>query len=492
MYDVEEIQRLYEKYGSMRRVAREMKISRNTVSKYLKRVKEFRKGKKPELIYKESASYTRIPQATVERIYSLLEENKSKSVKLRLTAKKIWHIVISEGHNLSYTSVKRIVRKWKEKNTLIHDIYIEQVPKIGKRAEFDWGYTPLIINGVKRMYPTAFMVLNKSLYRYARVFEKETNLEVVQSHVDFFNEIGGVPESVFYDNLKVVVDDPRERKINARFLEFASFYGFTPIPCNPVSPNEKGTDEETVGFVRNWCFSERNEFDSLEQANEYLKEKLCEINSNHVYKRELAPIEGIKVEKAHLKPLPTSTYNNYIVEKRMISKYSTVMFERNHYSVPESCKARSVILKIYPSKIEMVDSQHVIATHRRIRSKGEYSIQITHYLSTLKRKPRALENSRAFQTLSERLRTLYDKYYTRNVRDFIEILFLLKKYEEEKITNAIDELLGYGIIPTYETLKNVLEQKPNPQQEEFEYPSLKIEIGEPSVYDALIESVNHE
>ena len=115
MYDVKEIQRLYEKYGSMRRVAREMKISRNTVSKYLKRVNEFRMGKKSKIIYKESASYTRIPQATVERIHSLLEENKSKSVKLRLTAKKIWYIVISEGHNLSYTSVKRIVRKWKER-----------------------------------------------------------------------------------------------------------------------------------------------------------------------------------------------------------------------------------------------------------------------------------------------------------------------------------------------------------------------------------------
>ncbi len=170
----------------------------------------------------------------------------------------------------------------------------------------------------------------------------------------------------------------------------------------------------------------------------------------------------------------------------MISKYSTVMFERNHYSVPESCKARSVLLKVYPDKIEMVDSQEVIATHKRIHSKGQYSIEITHYLSTLKRKPGALRNSRAFQTLSTKLRTMYDKYYTKNTREFIEMLFLLKKYEEEKIIKAIDELFSYGIIPTYDTLKNVLEQKPTPQDEEFEYASLKIEIGEPSVYDSLV------
>ena len=137
MYDVKEIQRLYEEYGSMRKVAREMKISRNTVSKYLKRVKEFRSGKKSKVIYKEGANYKKIPSNTIKRIHELLNENKSKSVKLRYTAKKIWQMIISEGHNLSYTSTKRIVKKWKEKHTLIHDVYIEQVPKVGKRAEFD-------------------------------------------------------------------------------------------------------------------------------------------------------------------------------------------------------------------------------------------------------------------------------------------------------------------------------------------------------------------
>ncbi len=56
----------------------------------------------------------------------------------------------------------------------------------------------------------------------------------------------------------------------------------------------------------------------------------------------------------------------------------------------------------------------------------------------------------------------------------------------------MEKLFGYGIIPTYEALKNILEQKPDPQYEEFEYPSLKIKAGDPAVYDALIEGVCHE
>ena len=73
MYDVKEIQRLYEEYGSMRKVAREMRISRNTVSKYLKRLKEFRSGKKPKVIYKVGANYRRIPQTTIKRIHDLIQ-----------------------------------------------------------------------------------------------------------------------------------------------------------------------------------------------------------------------------------------------------------------------------------------------------------------------------------------------------------------------------------------------------------------------------------
>lgn len=320
MYDVMEIKRLYEKYGSIRKTAREMGISGNTVSKYLIRSEEFGRGNIHNITHRKSSNYFRISDKAVMRIEELLEDNRDKPVKLRFTAKKIWYIIVSEGYDISCTSVKRIVKRWKSRNTLINEVYIEQVPKIGKRAEFDWGYTPLIINGVKGKYPTAFMVLNKSLYRYAKVFEKETSLELVQAHVDFFNEIGGVPADLFYDNLKIVVDDSKTKKINKRFLEFASFYNFTPIPCNPASPNEKGTDEETVGFVRNWCFSERNEFDSLKQANEYLKEKLHQINSGHVYKRELFPIEGLAEEREHLKPLPAAVYNNYTIVSRMIWK----------------------------------------------------------------------------------------------------------------------------------------------------------------------------
>ncbi|MGE4547315.1 MAG: hypothetical protein AB7E28_06030, partial [Desulfurella sp.] len=48
-----------------------------------------------------------------------------------------------------------------------------------------------------------------------------------------------------------------------------------------------------------------NNFDSLYDANKYLKDKLCEINSMHVYKRELTPKDGLINEQDFLNPLPS-------------------------------------------------------------------------------------------------------------------------------------------------------------------------------------------
>jgi len=74
----------------------------------------------------------RIPGKITMRIDELLKDNSSKPVKLKFAAKKIWYIVVSEGYDISYTSVKRIVRRWKSRNTPIHDVYIEQVQEVGK------------------------------------------------------------------------------------------------------------------------------------------------------------------------------------------------------------------------------------------------------------------------------------------------------------------------------------------------------------------------
>jgi len=480
VYEVKEIQRLYQEKGSIKEVVRVTSISRNTVRKYLRRIEKAKTGKIEEVVKRKPTVFKRrtITEEIVNKIISLLEENKSKPANLQFTAKKIWHMVTEKGHSISYTSVKRIVRKWKEENGL-RKVFIAQQPD-GKRAEFDWGYVELIINREKKKYPAAYMVLNKSLYRYSKVFERESSLEVVQAHIDFFNQIGGVPPQIYYDNMKVVKD---RKNLNKNFVKFATFYGFSPKVCNPYSPQEKGTDEESVGYVRNWVFSERNEFNSLKEANEYLKQSMKKINNSPVSKRKDIPVEGIKEEK--LNRLPSSSYNNYTFEERAISRYSLISLDNNSYSVPEDYPGRRIKLKVYTDHIEMLRENNIVATHKRLGGKNKYSIKIEHYLDTLRKKPGALAHSRAFQALNKTLKTLYNRYYTTREREFIMLLQLFNEYKEKDVCEKIKKLFENGIIPTHDIMKNILEQK-EIRQPGFEY-SLNIHIdhGEPSIYDKL-------
>ncbi|WP_287006295.1 hypothetical protein [Desulfurella sp.] len=108
-------------------------------------------------------------------------------------------------------------------------------------------------------------------------------------------------------------------------------------------------------------------------------------------------------------------------------------------------------------------------------------MDITHYLDTMKRKPRALANSRAFETLNATLKALFNRYYSTNPKDFIEILSLAKSYEDEHLEKSIKALMQSGVIPTFETIKNFLEQKDIQQTESFYYPGITIDTVEPCI-----------
>jgi len=232
MADISRIVDLYDLYKSYRRVARELKISRNTVKKYVLKVKD--------------------------------------------------------------SSVKNEVARWKRTNAP-REVFILQEPRVGQRAEFDWREVTLSIGGTWQKLNLAVFVLPFSLYRFARLYHRSIHLEVVQAHIEFFHEVGSVPESIFYDRMAKVYDS-QKGQFNDKFLELSMHFGFHPCVCNPASPNEKGTDEESVGYVRRATFGERSMFASLREATQWLKIRLGEINTHPVYRRSKVPVQGLDQE----------------------------------------------------------------------------------------------------------------------------------------------------------------------------------------------------
>ena len=137
-------------------------------------------------------------------------------------------------------------------------------------------------------------------------------------------------------------------------------FGFQPCVCNPASPNEKGTDEESVGYVRRATFGEMSSFASINEATEWLKMRLVEINGHPVYRRSNVPVQGLDQERALMHPLPTLEFENYELKRATISRYSLVKFDGNFNSIPDTYRPRYITLKILMDRIEFLDGNAIM------------------------------------------------------------------------------------------------------------------------------------
>jgi len=468
MADISRINDLYELCKSYKKVARELNISRNTARKYVHQVKDVQDGLAHEILPKERKIIqpSRVLTEPVrEKIRQHLESNLDHPRKQRLTAKRIWELLVRDGHKIGYTSVKDEVARWKRTNSP-REVFILQEPRVGQRAEFDWGEVTLSIRGVWMKFYLAVFVLPFSLYRFARLYHHSTRLEVIAAHNEFFHEIGSVPETIFYDRMAVVYDS-RKQQFNDNFLEFSMHSGFRPCVCNPASPNEKGTDEESVGYVRRTTFGERSTFASLDEATQWLKIRLVEINTHPVYRRPNAPVQGLAQEQDQMHPLPTLEYENYELKRAAISRYSLVKCDGNFYSVPDTYRPRQITLKVMVDKITLLDGNDAIASHRRLAGKQQYSMNITHYIKTFHRKPGALPNARVLAQADELILDLFNRYYQNNPKGFLPVLDLMRETSPEALSHTLTILNEQNIPPTYDTLRFFLHQTMGQKVEQF-------------------------
>jgi transposase len=459
MADVRRIVDLYELHKSYKRVARELNISRNTVKKYLHQVKDVQDGLAEEIIPKNRkiVQPSRVLTDLVrQKIHQYLESNLGRPKKQRLTAKRIWELLVRDGHKIGYTSVKDEVVRWKRTNAP-REVFILQEPRVGQRAEFDWGEVTLRIAGVWQKYSLAVFVLPFSLYRFARLYQRSTRLEVIQAHIEFFGEISAVPEAIFYDRMAAVFDS-RKQQFNDKFLDFSMHFDFQPCVCNPASPNEKGTDEESVGYVRRATFGERSSFESLNEATEWLKMRLAEINSHPVYRRSDVPFQGIEQERNMMHLLPALEFENYELKRATISRYSLVKFDGNFYSIPDTYRPRHITLKILIDRIEFLDGNAIIASHRRLTGRQKYSLDIAHYIKTFHRKPGALQNSRVLAQTDELIRDAFNRYYQADPKKFLPILDLMRETSPEAFSAALAILKDQNIHPTCDSIRFFLHQ----------------------------------
>ena len=379
-----------------------------------------------------------------ERIDFYLNENETKKTTGRSKQQKkkidIYECLIEESYEIGYTTVCNYIRdKLKEEK----EAYIRQEYKLGDVVEFDWGYVNLTIDDKPKILQMAVFATAKGNFRFAYLYNNQKMGSFLDSHVRFFNEVGGIHKTLVYDNMKVAVAkfvSRTEKEPTQDLLKLSIYYGFKYRFCNARRGNEKGHVEKSVEYVRRKAFGKRDLFESIEEANTYLCEVLDKLNSkpNKNYENK-SPKDILREEKPYLTNLMPN-YDIARLEELRVNKYSVISIDENKYSVPDALVGKFVTVKIYPENILIYHNNMKIAHHRRNYGAHTWNIEIEHYLKTLKKKPGAIHSSTAMQQTNPKLQSIYNRYYTTNSKDFIELIEIISENGLEKIENIIEEL----------------------------------------------------
>ena len=443
---------------SQREISKELRISRKTISKYIKQYELLLR----EGIHRDEAlriclsvqpTYNsmgrqklRLTQEVQDSIDMLLEENKKKLLtglgKQRLKKIDILIKLQEQGFDIGYTTVCNYIRS-KQKRTSVKEAFIRQEYAPGSSCEFDWGEVKLIIANHRHNYQLAVFTSGYSNYRYAYLFAKQDTLAFMESHVKFFSYTGGVYHEMIYDNMRVAVSrfvGKHEKEPTRALLDLRGHYRFNHRFCNVYRGNEKGHVERSVEYVRRKAFGLKMEFDSLEQANKYLLEVIEKLNNTKQQLTGKTAVELFAQEKEYLYKQSEELACSENAQLR-VDKYATVSYRTNRYSVSDKLVGAFVDVKIYSSKLEFYYENRLVASHQRSYGKHQWIISLEHYLDTFKRKPGALPGSKALASRSE-LKKIYDNFFSDAPRDFIELLNYCRQnnIDDHLLSNAVSRL----------------------------------------------------
>jgi hypothetical protein len=335
--------------------------------------------------------------------------------------------MLAEGFDIGLTTVSN---KIKEKRHKARECFIKQEYDFGDRLEYDFGEVKLVIDGEAATYHLAVLSSPGGDFRWAYLYKNQKKDVFMDSHVQFFEMVKGVYKEVVYDNMRNVVSKfigRNEKELNKDLIKLSLYYGFEINVTNCFSGNEKGYVENSVKVIRNKIFAKHYKFRTFDEARYHLKKQLLELNKK----------SKINEEKKYLLPhKPKLELADIIMLK--VNKYSFVQSDNNFYSVPEYLVGKTVNAKIYYDQLEIYSNNCLVCKHIKIDGFRNTSIDINHYLNTFIKKPGALKNSLALKS-KPRLKSIYEKYFSKEPKIFIDIL---RKNKEKNIDELIEVLIA--------------------------------------------------
>jgi transposase len=380
---------------SIKEIARELKVSRNTVRKVL------RSGA-------TSFEYMRVVQPRPKLgawrgdLDRMLSDNEARPARERLTLIRVFEELRGLGYEGSYDAVRRYAKKWRiERGAATAEAYVPLSFAPGEAYQFDWSHEVVLINGTTVTVKVAHLRLCHSRMLFVRAYPRETQEMVFDAHNRAFAFFKGTCTRGIYDNMKTAVDSVfigKDRQYNRRFLRMCSHHLVDPVACTPASGWEKGQVENQVGLVRERFFTPRLRVTSYEELNAWLLDRCVAYAKVHKHPElpDCTIWQAFEAERPRLVPI-SGPFDGFHAIQASVSKTCLVRFDNNKYSVASRAVGRPVEIQAYAERVVIRQDGAIVGDHRRRFGRGETIYDPWHYVPVLARKPGALRNGAPFK-----------------------------------------------------------------------------------------------
>lgn len=365
---------------SRRSVAREMRVSRNTVRRYLKL-------SEPKRVEKESRARPVLEQVA-ERLGELMEEWSLRTTrKQRITGTRLHRQLVEEKFEVGVTTVRRWLREWRRQRA---ETYIPLVHRPGEEAQVDFFEVTVDVEGFRRTAWKFLMRLPFSGRDFVWIYDRCDQLAFLDGHVRAFEFLDGVPGRIVYDNLSAAV---KRRvglvvELTERFQALVSHYLYEASFARPGEGHDKGSVEARGRGIRLQHLTPVPQGKSLAAISEALLVEVDRVWSQRKPRDGSSCAERWSEESSRFRELPGTCFEARRMQTVSISRQAMIQVDSARYSVASrwKCLQATVWVGVEDLRVECLGEQITIP---RIERGGRH-VEYRHYLSELAKKPQAV------------------------------------------------------------------------------------------------------
>lgn len=313
---------------AIRAIARAMGVSRNTVRRLLRGHRSAREEGAPALPPKSPPARPSKLDEYMNAIRELLRRYPD------ITAQRVLEELRVKGYDGGYSIVRERIRVLRPAPVRISLPTPNHAP--GTMAENDWSTYTIPFHTGRRAVQVFLLV---PIVSRRKCFSRHISQDVhalMDGHVKAFDRLGGVPRRIKYDNQKAVVirREGGQPIFNPRFVDFATYYEFTPELARPMHPNDKPRVERGFWELERSFHNGRSFYDEADYDAQLLR-WMNEVADLRIVRGDGRTIaECFAAEAPHLLPLPRRPYDTARVVYRLCDAAGCIPFESNLYEVP--------------------------------------------------------------------------------------------------------------------------------------------------------------